>query len=163
MKLRRPREPQRRHDAPGQSEQIVLRKPRRCRSLAKGQQDRFALEREHHDRQRDQKPGPQSRLRCPPHPLRVARAERLGHQRRHRRHQAHAEGEADEIDRPGQRCCGDRIAAEAADEAEIGGHHRDLRQLRQRHRRGEPDSLPEFVCKKINGCRRLRRRIHPRR
>ena len=36
-------------------------------------------------------------------------------------------------------------AAEPPDEGEIGRHHRELRQLRQRHRRGKADGLGELA------------------
>jgi hypothetical protein len=48
-------------------------------------------------------------------------------------HQPHAEGEADEIDRPRQCRGGDGLVAEPADEGEVGRHHRNLPKLRQCH------------------------------
>jgi len=53
-------EPQRRHHAPCQAKQILLRKASRHASLTEPQQDPFAAQRKYHDRQRDQERGPQA-------------------------------------------------------------------------------------------------------
>ena len=53
-------------------------------------------------------------------------------QRRDRRDQTHADGEGHEEHDVRQRCRSDRVIAQPADQREIGGHHRDLAELRQR-------------------------------
>ena len=127
-------EPKRRRHAPDQAEQILLRQMRGGGHLAQRQQDLLPVEREHHDRQRNKQRGPQPGSQRTPHLMWIAGAEGLCGQRRHGRHQSHADGEADEV--YGARQCrrGDRFVAEPPDEGEVGRHHRDLPKLRQRHR-----------------------------
>ena len=137
-------EPQRRRDAESEPEQIVLREMRRPLRLAEAEQDLLAAQRKRHDRQRDQKSRPQAGAQRAPHLPRAAGAIGLRGERRHRRHQPHADGEGDEIDRAGQRRGGQRLAAEAADEGEVGRHHRDLAELLRRHRRRQPQRLDQL-------------------
>jgi hypothetical protein len=132
----------------------LLRKVGRHGRLAQRQQDVFAVERERHDRQRDQEARPQTGAQRAPHPVRITRPERLCDERRDRRHQSHADSEADEIYRAGQRGRGNGFIAEAPDEGEIGRHHRDLSELRQRHRHREPQRLGQFSGKMRAGKRR---------
>ncbi|MGY4305071.1 hypothetical protein ACVIJ6_002314 [Bradyrhizobium sp. USDA 4369] len=129
---------------------------RHSRGLSQREQDGLAIQRDQHDRQRDEQAGPHSDPQRAPHQAGIGRAIGLRGERRHRRHQPHAEGRTDEIHRARQGCRRDGIAAEPADEGEIGRHHRDLRQLRQRHRRGEADRVPEFERERRCGRRRRR-------
>ncbi len=105
----------------------------------------LAAQRKRHHRQRDQQRGPQADAQRAPHQVRIARAERLRGQRRHRRHQAHADGECDKEHGRRQRRRRDGLVAEPPDKREIGRHHRDLPELRQRHRHRELQRLGEFI------------------
>src|SRR5450631_3351544 len=91
--------------------------------------------------------------------MRIAGAEGLRHQRRHCGKHAHAEGEADEIDRASQGRSGKGFAPEPPDEGEIGRHHRLVAELRQRHRRGQPERFGELEGEVISGwlCELARR------
>jgi len=53
-----------------------------------------------------------------------------------------------------QRRRGDRLIPEAADQRKIGGHHRDLPELRQRHRHRQPQRLGQLQREVIAGHRR---------
>jgi hypothetical protein len=90
------------------------------------------------------KAGPQADAERTADAVRIAGAERLRRQRRHGRHQPHAEGEADEVDGMRQRRRGHGLAAETADQGNIGRHHRDLAELRQRDRDGKLQCLGEL-------------------
>ena len=137
-------EPQRRRNAPHQAEQILLRQMRGRRRLAQRQQDLLAVERQQHHRQRNQQRRPQPDAQRAPHHPRIAGAERLRRQRRHRGHQPHAEGEGDEEHRMRQRRGGHRLVAEPSDQGQIGRHHRDLPELRQRDRHRELERLGQL-------------------
>ena len=134
-------EPQCRHHAPSEAKQILLRQPRRHARLAQRQQDLLAPQRKRHDRQRDQRRGPQAGAQRAPDQMRIAPAESLRGQRGNRRHQSHPKGEADEIDRASQRRRRDGVIAEAPDKGEVGRHHRNLPKLCQRDRRRQLEGL----------------------
>jgi hypothetical protein len=123
----------------------LLGKLRGCGALAERQQDLLAAERQHHQRQRDEQRGPQPDTKRAPYHARIACAKGLRRQRGDGGHQAHAEGEADEVDRPRQCRGSDGLVAEPADEGEVGRHHRDLAELRQRQRHRKPQGFGEFV------------------
>ena len=76
--------------------------------------------------------------------MRLARAKSLRRQRRDRGDQAHAEGEADEEHGVRQRRRGHGLGAEAPDHGNVGRHHRDLPELRQRDRHRELQRLGEL-------------------
>jgi len=138
-----------RFDAPDQAEQILLRQTRGRGRLAQRQQDGFAVQRERHDRQRDQQRCPKPGSQRAPHLARIAGAEGLGCERRHRRYQSHSDGEADKVDGARQRRRGDGFVAESPDEGQIGCHHRDLAQLRQRHRHRQSERLGQFMAETV--------------
>jgi hypothetical protein len=144
-------EPQRRRNAPEQPRQILLRQMCGRRNLAQHQQDLLAAQRQQHHRQRNQQGCPKADAKRAPHQPRVACAERLRRKRGDGRHQSHAEGEADEIHRVRQRRRGDRGVAEPPDQGKIGGHHRDLPELRQHDRHRELQRLDQFNGEMITG------------
>jgi len=113
----------------------------------------FAVERERHDRQRDQQGRPKPGSQRTPHLTRIAGAEGLRGERRHRRYQSHSDGEADEVDGARQRRRRDGFVAEAPDEGQIGRHHRDLAKLRQRHRHRQPERLGQFMGEMMGRAR----------
>jgi hypothetical protein len=134
--------------------QILLCEMGRRRRLAEPQQDLFAAEQKRHHRQRHQQRGPHADAKRPSDQMRIARAKGLRRQRRHRRYQPHAEGEADKEDGMRQRRRGHRLAAEAADHRDVGRHHRDLAELRQRERNRQLQRLGEFDGEMTAGYRR---------
>jgi hypothetical protein len=83
--------------------------------------------------------------------MRITRAERLCRQRRYGRYQPHAEGEADKENRMRQRGRRHRLGAEAADQGNVGRHHRDLAELRQRDRNRELQRFGEFQREMTSG------------
>src|SRR5262249_28732225 len=74
-----------------------------------------------------------------------------------------AKGETDEIDGAGEPHGRDGFVADAADEGQIGRGHRDLPELRERHRRGELERLGQLTGKMRAGSvlRRSRRNRCP--
>ena len=94
--------------------------------------------------------------------MRLARAKGLRGQGRDGRDQPHAEGEADEEDGVRQRRRSHGLAAEAPDQGDVGRHHRDLPELRQRDRHGKFQRLGEFERRDDGSgdrsCRRRERR-----
>ena len=77
-----------------------------------------------------------------------ARAEGLRGERRDRRHDPHAEHEHHEEHGVRERGGRDRLIAEPADQREIGRHHGDLAELRERKRPRELDRLGQLGAPK---------------
>ncbi len=137
-------EPQRRRNAPDEPEQILLAEARRLRRLPEREQDLLAVQRQEHDRDRYQEGHPQAGTHGAAHLARIARAKSLRGKGCYGRDQAKPEGEADEEHGVAERRGCHRVIAEPSDEGEIGRHHRDLAELRHRHRRCEPDGLRQL-------------------
>ena len=146
-------EPECRRDAPRQAEQILLRETRGRWRLAEHHKDLFAVQRKRHHRQGNQQARPKPDAKRAPNQARVAGAKCLRGQRCHGGHQSHSEGEADEEHRMRQRCRGDGLISEASDQRKIGRHHRDLPELRQRHRHRQLERLRQLVREAIAGRR----------
>ena len=144
-------------DPPGEAEQILLGLMRGGGRLPEGPKDWITVKRQRQHRHRDQDGGPQSRMEGLSNEMRLTGPERLGGQRRNCRYQPHAERETDEKDGMRQRCGGDGGITEPPDQRQIGGHHRDLTELRQRNRRGKSERRDEFTRK--SGARSSKRRL----
>jgi hypothetical protein len=125
--------------------------------LAEHHQDLFAVERKRHHRQGNQQARPKPDAKRAPNQARIAGAECLRGQWCHSRHQAHSEGEADEEHRMRERRRSNRLVPEASDERKIGRHHRDLPELRQRHRHRQLERLAQLERKVTAGRRRCDR------
>ncbi len=65
----------------------------------------------------------------------------------------HADGKCDEQHRVREAGAGNDMLSEAAEEHEIGRHHRDLAELRQRNRHRERDGLRHLVSPDARGLR----------
>ncbi len=108
------------------------------------QQDVLAVELREGERNSEDERGPQADAQRAAHHARLARAVSLRRERRDGRDKAHAEHEADEQHDMRERGRGDHVIAKPADQREIGGHHRDLAELRERDRQREPDGLDKL-------------------
>jgi hypothetical protein len=150
--------PQRRRNAPRQAQQIILREMRGRGSLAQHQQDLLARQSKRQHRQGNQQRSPKADAKRAPHQAWIAGAERLSGERRHGRHQPHSEGETDEGDRMRQRRRGNGFIPETSDQGKIGGHHRDLPELRQRDGHSQLERLGQLERELTAGrCRHMRR------
>ena len=145
--------PQCGQDAPCQAEQILLGEMGGCRRLAQHQQDLLAAERKRHHRQRYQERSPQADAERAPDQMRIARAECLRRQGGYGRYQPHAKGETDKEHGMRQRGRSHGLAAEAADQGDIGRHHRDLPKLGQRDRHRKLQRLGELKREMTSGHR----------
>ncbi len=98
------------------------------------------------DRNADHHRGPQPDAQRAAHQARLARAERLRGERRDGGHESHAEHEADEQDQMREPDGRDGAVAELADQREVGRHHRDLAELRERDRPARAGSSRRSRC-----------------
>ena len=137
-----------REDGPGHAGEIPTRQRGRLGRLAERDQDVLAPELHQRHRHAQHEGRPQADAQRAAHHARLARAIGLGGERRHRRHQPHADGEGGKQHRVRQRGRGQRRVAQAADQHQIGRHHGDLAELDQRHRHRQPHGLGELGAPK---------------
>ncbi len=96
------------------------------------------------ERDAEQGRGPQAHAQRAAHHARIARTEGLCRERRNRRDESHAEHEGREQNGVRQRRGRNDMIAEPAEQGQIGRHHGDLPELRQRDRQCQPDRLGQF-------------------
>ena len=145
-----------RHHAPAQPQQIARRKLGRARLLSERDQNVLAPELQRGQRHTGQDGGPQPDTQRPPHEARIARAEGLRGERRHRGHRAHAERERDEQHRVRERGRGHHVIAEPAEQRQVRGHHGDLAELADGQRHRQLQRLRELAAPKPSNRRRAR-------
>ena len=145
-----------RHEAPAQPIEIAAGERRGLRRLAEQDEDVPAPQLQGRQRNADHDRRPQSDAQRAAHDARLACAIGLRGERRHRGDEAHADAEGGKQHRVRQRRRRHHLVAKPAQQHQVGRHHGDLAELRQRHRPGQAQRVDDLDTP----SRLLRRQLH---
>ena len=145
-----------RHEAPAQPVEIAAGKRRRLPASGRADEDVATPQLQGRQRHADHERRPQSDAQRAAHDARLARAIGLRGQRRYRRDEAHADAEGSKQHGVRQRGRRHHLVAQPAQQHQVGRHHGDLAELRQRHRPGQAQRVDDLDTP----SRLLRRQLH---